>query len=96
MPVSNMWPIRPLVKGNNRFPVGLIYVSVNSNPDRPPWATPGDSYILVASVVEFSLLCLALGSARGGGGLKSKSKFDNFEKSATFALPLKQGALSSL
>ena len=40
----------------------------------PPWATPGDSHILVAPGVGFSLLCLARGSAWGFalGGLKSK------------------------
>ena len=48
-----------------------------------PWATPGDSHILVAPWVGFSLLCLARGSAPGG--LKSKQKFDNFEKTPIFA-----------
>ena len=66
MPVSSMWPIMPLIKDNNQFPVWLIYVSVNSKPDHPPPGDPGNSHILVASVVGFSLLCLALGSARGG------------------------------
>ena len=40
-------------------------VSVNSKPDHPPRATPGDSHILVAPGVGSSLLCLARGSARG-------------------------------
>ena len=44
--------------------ISLNYVSVNSKPDHPP-ATPGDSHILVALGVGFSLLCLARGSARG-------------------------------
>ena len=54
------------------------YLSVNSKPDHPPRATPGNSHILVAPGVGFSLLCLARdlsrGSARGlaPGGLKSK------------------------
>ena len=30
-----------------------------------PWATPGDSHILVAPGVGFSLLCLVRGSASG-------------------------------
>ena len=50
--------------------------------------------ILVAPGVGFSLLCLARGSALGGG-LKSKQKFDNFEKSVIFALSLKQMSSSS-
>ena len=54
--------------------VNLYYsnVSVNSKPDHPPWATHGDSHILVAPGVGFSLICLARGFARGGEGLKSK------------------------
>ena len=40
----------------------LHYVSVNSKPDHlPPRATPGDSHILFAPGVGFSLLCLARG-----------------------------------
>ena len=58
----------------------------------PSRTTPGDSHILVVPGVGFSLLCLARGSARG---LKSKEKFDNFEKSAIFALSLKQMSSSS-
>ena len=50
----------------------------------PTRATLGDSHIPVAPGVGFSLLC------PDRGGLKSKEKFDNFEKSATFALSLKQ------
>ena len=39
----------------------LFNVSVNSKPDHSPRATPGDSHILVAPGVGFSLLCLARG-----------------------------------
>ena len=40
----------------------LNYVSVNSKPDLPPPPPPpGDSHILVAPGVGFSLLCLAQG-----------------------------------
>ena len=56
----------------------LHNVSVNSKPDHPPGATPGNLHILVALGVEFSLLCLVRGSSRGD--LKSKEKFDYFEK----------------
>ena len=56
-------------------------VSVNSKPDHPP---PGDSHTLVAPGVGFSLLCFARGFARG---VLYQS---NFEKSAIFALFLKQ------
>ena len=49
--------------------------------------------MLVAPGVGFSLLCLAPGSP--GGGLKSKEMFVSFEKSATFALLLKQMSSSS-
>ena len=56
---------------------------------------PGDSRGLAHSSCPragFSLLCFARGSARG---FKSKQKFDNFEKSAIFALSLKQLSTSS-
>ena len=48
--------------------------------------------MLVAFGVGFSLLCLARGSAQRSvpGGIKSKQKFDNFEKSAIFAWSLMQ------
>ena len=52
----------------------------------------GDSNMLVAPGVGFSLTCLARGSAPGG--LKSKLKFDNFDKGATFSLSLKQTSSS--
>ena len=42
--------------------LAIYYVSVNSKPDHPPWATPEDSHILVAPGVGFLLLCLAWGS----------------------------------
>ena len=42
-----------------------INVSVNFKPDHTPQATAEDLHILVAPGVEFSLLCLARGSARG-------------------------------
>ena len=50
-----------------------VYVSVNSKPDHPPRATPGDSHIPVAPGVGFSLLCLAPGSAPRGVLNQSKS-----------------------
>ena len=71
-----------------------LYVSVNSKPDHlPPRVTPGDSHIPVVPGFGLSLLCLARGSARGG--LKSKQKFDNFEKKAQYFLSLKQMSSSS-
>ena len=51
--------------------------------------TPGDSHILVAPGVGFSLLCLARGSAPGGVSNQSKSSII-LKKSAIFALSLKQ------
>ena len=39
-----------------------VNVSVNSKPDQSPRATHGDSHILIAPGVGFSLLCLARGS----------------------------------
>ena len=48
-----------------------LYVSVNSKPDHPPQETPGDSHILVAPGVGFSLFCLA----RGGLKVPMKRKF---------------------
>ena len=72
------------------------YVSVNSKPDHPPRAIPGDSHNLVAPGVGFSILCLAWGSARGGGGVLNQSKSSiTFLKSAIFALSLKQMGGSS-
>ena len=57
----------------------------------PPRATPGDSHILVAPGVGFLLLCLAQGSAPGGGGgLNQSNSSIIFLKSAIFALSLKQ------
>ena len=44
--------------------ISWFYVSVNSKPDHPP-ATLGDSHILVAPGVGFSLFCLARGSVLG-------------------------------
>ena len=41
-----------------------VNVSVNSKPDHPPRSTPGDSHILVAPGVGFSLLCLARGALK--------------------------------
>ena len=70
------------------------YVSVNSKPDHPAQVTPGDSHIPVAPGVRFLLLCLAWGFA-WGRGLKSKEKFNNFEKSTIFVLSLKQMNSSS-
>ena len=71
----------------------VSYVSVNSKPDHPPWATPGDSHILVAPGVGFSLLCLARGSARGI--LNQIKGSIILKKSAIFALSLKQLSSSS-
>ena len=74
-------------------------VSVNSKPDHPPpRATPGDSHILGAPRVGFSLLCLARESARGfarGVLNQSKSSIILRKKSAIFALSLKQLSSSS-
>ena len=55
----------------------------------PPPATPGGSHILVASGVEFSLLCLAWGVIN-----QSKSSII-LKKTAIFALTLKQLSSSS-
>ena len=51
-----------------------INVSVNSKPDHlPPRATAGDSHILVAPGVGFSLLSMPVGlPGVCSGGLKSK------------------------
>ena len=61
-------------------------VSVNPKPDHPP----GDSHILVAPGVGFSLLCLARGSARGlaPGGVLNQSKSSIILKKARFLLCL--------
>ena len=59
----------------------------------PPRRPPGDSHILVAPGVGFSLLCLARGSARGVLN-QSKSSII-LKKSAIFALFLKQLSSSS-
>ena len=58
----------------------------------PPRATPGDSHILIAPGVTFSLLCLTRGSSRGYAlGVLNLSKSSIiFKKSAIFALRLKQ------
>ena len=49
-------------------------VSINSTPDHPPpGRVPGDSHILVAPNVGFSLLCLPGGVARKGVLNQSKS-----------------------
>ena len=82
-------PWQPLCYVNN--------VSVNSKPGHPHWVTPRDSHIPVAQGVGFSLFCFAQGSAWGvcSGGLKSKYKLDNFEKSVIFAVSLKQLSSSS-
>ena len=76
---------------------GVNNVSVNSKPDHPPRATPGDLHILVAPEVGFSLLCLARGSARGfARGVFNQSKSSIIlKKSAIFALSLKQMSSSS-
>ena len=63
----------------------LLNVSVNSKPDHPPRATPGDSHILVAPGVGFSLLCLAWGSAPG---VLNQSKSLIILKKARFSLCL--------
>ena len=54
----------------------------------PPRATPGDSHILVAPGVGFSLFCLARMFA--GGVLNQSKSLTIFKKSAIFALSLKQ------
>ena len=66
----------------------------------PPQATPGDSHILVAPRVGFSLLCLARGlpevCPRSARGVLNQSKSSIIlKKSAIFALSLKQMGSSS-
>ena len=58
-----------------------------------PRANPGDSHILVAPGVEFSLLCLAWGFARGVLN-QSKSSII-LKKKRNFALSLKKLSSSS-
>ena len=70
-----------------------VNVSVNSKPDHSPRATPGDSHILVAPGVGFSLIRLARGFARGVFN-QSKSSII-LKKSPIFALSLKQLSSSS-
>ena len=60
----------------------------------PPTPTPGDSHILVAPGVGFMLLCLALGSSRGGGIL-NQNENSTILKTAIFAWSLKQMSRSS-
>ena len=69
----------------------LMYQSIPSL--TIPRATPGDSHILIAPGVGFSLLCLARGSARG---VLNQNKFSVIlKKSAIFALSLKRMSSSS-
>ena len=63
-----------------------MYQSIPRLTIPPPRAIPGDSHILVAPGVGFSLLCLARGSARGFV-YQSKSSII-LEKSAIFAWSL--------
>ena len=58
-----------------------------------PRATPGDSHILVAPGVGFSLLCLARGSS--WGVLNQSKSSITLKKSAIFDLSLKQMSSSS-
>ena len=70
--------------------------SVNSKHDDHPRVTPGDSHILVALGVGFSLLCLARDLPEGGGGGLNQSKSSIILKtSAIFTLSLKQMNRSS-
>ena len=71
----------------------VMYQSIPSLTIPPPRPTPGNSHIVVASGVGFSLLCLARGSAPGGLN-QSKSSII-LKKSAIFALSLKQMGSSS-
>ena len=74
----------------NALSIRPCNVSINSKPDHPPGRAPGYSHILArcpCGRVFAPLSC--------PGGLKSKSKFDNFEKSVIFALSLKQMCSSS-
>ena len=71
----------------------MLYVSVNSKLEHPQRVTPGDSHILVAPGVGFSLLRLARGFARGVSN-QSKSSII-LKKSAIFLLSLKQLSSSS-
>ena len=52
----------PIEQGENDTSRGSN-VSVNSKPDHPPRATPGDSHIPVAPGVGFSPLSLARGGS---------------------------------
>ena len=62
----------------------LFNVSVNSKPDHPPGGPPGDSHILVAPRVGFSLLCLA----QFARGVLNQSKSSIILKKARFLLCL--------
>ena len=80
--IKKNWVTRPF------FKLEAFNVSINSKPDHPPpRAIPGNSHILVAPGVGFSLLCFA----RGGAVLNQS----NFEKNEMFALSLKQLSSSS-
>ena len=71
----------------------LPYVSVNSKPDHSP---PGDPREFAHSSCPRGRVFAPLSCPRVcPGGLKSKQKFDNFEKSAIFALSLKHLSSSS-
>ena len=69
----------------------LMYQSIPSL--TIPRAIPGDSHILVAPGIGFSLLWLARGSARGD--LNQRKSSIILKKSAIFALSLKQLSSSS-
>ena len=60
----------------------LHNVSVNSKPDHPPGATPGNSHILVALGVGSSLLCLP-------GGILNQTKSSTIMKKRDFCLVTK-------
>ena len=75
-------------------PHGFMYQSIPSL-TIPPRATPGDSHILVAPGVGFSLLCLAWGSAPRGGELNQNKSSIILKKGAIFALSLEQMGRSS-
>ena len=73
------------------FDCTIMYQSIPSL--TIPLATPGDSHILVAPGVGFSLLCLAQGSARGV--LNQSKCLIILKKSSIFHLSLKQLSSSS-
>ena len=73
-----------------------MYQSIPSLTIPPPPPPPNDPREFAHSCYPSGRVFAPLSCpAGGGGGLKSKQKFDNFEKSAISALSLKQLSISS-